>query len=128
VQNPFLECCGRFSPDGKWVAYNSWETGIGEIYVQPFPGTGGRVRVSTSGGLNVSWRSDGNALFYEGDFYRGRTMQVPVSGAGATRRFGQPQPLFDALAIVSPDGRTFLGAAPRQPRSPITVLLNWKDR
>ena len=64
VQTTFEERDGQFSPDGKWIAYQSNESGRVEIYVQPFPGTGRKERISTSGGTQVRWRRDGKELFY----------------------------------------------------------------
>lgn len=59
VQTAFDERDGQFSPDGKWIAYQSNESGRFEIYLQPFPGPGGRVTMSTNGGAQVRWRHDG---------------------------------------------------------------------
>lgn len=60
----FEEHIGQFSPDGKWIAYQSNESGRHEIYVQSFPGPGGKTQVSTNGGAQVRWRRDGKKLFY----------------------------------------------------------------
>src|SRR5262249_16234927 len=60
----FNETDGQFSPDGKWVAYQSDGTGQFEIYVQPFPGPGASLPVSKNGGAQVRWRRDGKELFY----------------------------------------------------------------
>jgi Tol biopolymer transport system component len=126
AQTPFLECCGRFSPDGRWVAYSSWETGRPELYVQPFPGTTGRIRVSMDGGGYPTWRSDGRELIYND--IKGNAVRVAVSEAGGALTFGAPERLFDHPGIASPDGRVFLGIGRMAPRSPITVLLGWKPR
>lgn len=64
AQTPFEETEGRFSPDGRWIAYQSNESGRTEIYVKPFPGSGGRSQVSTDGGTNAQWGRDGRELFY----------------------------------------------------------------
>lgn len=126
AQTPSLECCGRFSPDGRWVSYASWETGRPEVYVQAFPGTTGRIRVSGDGGGLPSWSADGHELFYA--TYRGETMSVTVTPDGQSLRFGQPRVLFRQFAVPSLDGKRFLTSVPLAPESPITVLLNWKDR
>ena len=76
VQTAFNERMGQFSPDGKWIAYQSNKTGRFEIYVQPFPGTGGDVPISTNGGIQVRWNPHGTELFYvDGD---DRLMTVPI--------------------------------------------------
>src|SRR5262249_2173060 len=59
VRTNFQERDGQFSPDAKWIAYQSDESGRFEIYIQPFPGPGERVPISTNGGAQVRWRSDG---------------------------------------------------------------------
>jgi Tol biopolymer transport system component len=64
LQTRFDERDGQFSPDGKWIAYQSDESGRPEIYVQPFPGPGRKERVSTAGGTQVRWRPNGKELFY----------------------------------------------------------------
>lgn len=123
-----------FSPDGRWVAYASDETGRPEIYVQPFQGPGERQRVSRAGGTLPRWRRDGKTLFYLGA--AGQLMAVPVA-LGPNLALGAPAAQFTGAAPgglvteydVSPDGERFLvnttipgaGAAP-------TVLLNWTTR
>ena len=57
----------RLSPDGRWVAFTTDESGRGEVVVQPFPGPGGRVQVSANGGSEPVWARDGKRLFYRGD-------------------------------------------------------------
>jgi serine/threonine protein kinase len=64
ARTPFTESDGRFSPDGKWIAFNSDETGRMEVYVQPFPGPGAKVQVSTAGGRAPRWPRGGRELFY----------------------------------------------------------------
>src|SRR5262249_23266240 len=66
LQTPFQEAIARFSPDGKWVTYQSNESGHTEIYVQPFPPTGGKWQVSVNGGTISNWRGDGKELFFMG--------------------------------------------------------------
>jgi serine/threonine-protein kinase len=61
----FLERAPTFSPNGRWVAYSSDESGRDEVYVRPFPGPGGRGQVSTAGGTDPAWSPDGTDLFYE---------------------------------------------------------------
>ncbi len=76
VQTKFNERDGQFSPDGKWIAYQSDESGRWEVYVQPFVGPGGKLQISTNGGAQVRWRRDGKELFYIG--LDNRLMAVPI--------------------------------------------------
>ncbi|MBI4480621.1 MAG: protein kinase [Acidobacteria bacterium] len=118
----------RFSPDGRWLAYSSNESGRNEIFVQPFPGPGRKWQVSTNGGSFPLWNPNGRELFYRsGD----RMMAVDITTA-PTFSAGQPRQLFEArsLAIssVSPDGQRFLATQPVEPEQPATqinVVLNW---
>lgn len=124
----------QFSPDNRYVAYASNESGRAEVYVQPFPATGAKWQVSTGGGEQPRWRSDGEELFYlSGDK---RLMAVPLRG-GPSFDAGTPKPLFTTtmsvgyLAVsqaydVTRDGTKFVIAAsdPMTPVSPITVVVN----
>src|SRR5262249_25337741 len=81
VQTNFDERDAQFAPDGKWIAYQSHESGRFEIYVQSFPGPGGKERISTNGGTQVRWSYDGKELFYiSAD---GRLMAVPIRFASS---------------------------------------------
>jgi len=132
VKTDFDENQGAFSPDGRWVAYSSNESGRYDVYVQPFPGPGGKFQVSTSGGAMPVWRRDGKELFYVAADLR--VMAVPVS-TGATFEPGTPAPLFalrqrndpDRHFDVSADGQRFLVAAPvgEEVSLPITLIQNW---
>jgi len=139
VKTSFNESIAQFSPDGKWIAFESDESGHFEIYLQPFPGPGGTTRVSTNGGAQVRWRSDGKELFYIA--LDGRLMSVPIQVAsnGQTIEPGTAIPLFathsgSVVSIpfnqqydVSPDGQRFLMSTLRSDNaSPITVILNWQ--
>jgi eukaryotic-like serine/threonine-protein kinase len=138
VETPFLERAGQFSPDGRWVAYQSNETGPYEIYVRSFPGPGGQQQVSTSGGIQARWRSDGQELYYIAP--DGKLMAVSITTRGAAIVPGTPVALFQARIWgggtnatqghqydVSPDGRFVLnGAIDNVAMAPITLLLNWK--
>jgi dipeptidyl aminopeptidase/acylaminoacyl peptidase len=130
----------QFSPDGRWIAYESDESGRFEIYVQPFPGSGPKWPVSKGGGAQVRWPRNGKELFYIA--LDSRLMAVPIR-LDATRRTvmpGDPVPLFtttvgDAVTvrrqqyIVSPDGQRFLMNTIRDQAtaSPITVVHNWQQ-
>ncbi|HEU5254374.1 MAG TPA: protein kinase [Vicinamibacterales bacterium] len=129
AQTAFEELEGRFSPDGRWIAYQSNDTGRNEIYVQPFPFVaGGKVRVSTSGGTQPRWRADGRELFYRSGT---DVMGVAVaSSRGATLETASPARLFSLpqtseFAPVGTD-RFLINAPTDVPVAPITLILNWK--
>jgi serine/threonine-protein kinase len=134
LQTPFNESAPRFSPDGRWLAYTSDESGRNEIYVQPYPGPGGKSQISTDGGTEPVWNPNGRELFYRsGD----KMMAVEIAtqpgfAAGKARMLfeGQyvPTPATFPNYDVSPDGQRFLmlkaaeqATAPNQ----INVVLNW---
>jgi serine/threonine protein kinase len=140
LQTPFNESDGHFSPDGRWMAYMSNESGRDEVYVQTFPATGSKWQVSTAGGRFPRWSKDGHELFYIAADQKLMTVAVKPGAAGS-RSFeaGSPQPLFEIKSIPSPllfsyqasaDGRRFLvnipatgeGSAP----TPFTVVVNWQ--
>src|SRR5207247_9038241 len=84
---PFIEGAARFSPDGKWVAYHSNETGENEVYVAPFPPTGAKWQVSANFGAAPRWRADGKELFY---ITRGSKMvAVPIALNGPAPEVGK---------------------------------------
>lgn len=137
----FDERDGQFSPDAKWVAYQSNESGRFEIYVQPFPGPGGKSTISRDGGAQVRWRRDGKELFYVA--FDNRLMSVPIRVAadGRSIEVGTPSPLFTTQIggavqdanmqqyMVSSDGqRLLMNTVVEEATSPITVLLNWRAK
>jgi dipeptidyl aminopeptidase/acylaminoacyl peptidase len=142
VQTQFNERLGQFSPDGKWIAYQSDKTGRFEIYVQPFPGTGGDFPVSTDGGTQVRWNPRGTELFYVAA--DGRLMAVPIRVPANAARFEVGKPLWLSgtnlggairntnrhAYVVAPDGQSFvINSVPEDASaSPITVIQNWKPR
>ena len=125
---------GRFSPDGRWLAYQSAQSGRAEVWVQPFPATGAKWQISRDGGARPRWRRDGKELFYVSP--AGTLMAVPLA-AGHAFQPGTPTPLFETKFSpnninaypydVSPDGQRFLVITPREElgASPLTVVLNW---
>ncbi|MGH9316914.1 MAG: protein kinase domain-containing protein, partial [Thermoanaerobaculia bacterium] len=136
IKTTFGVSHGQFSPDGRWVAYASNESGKREIYVAPFPGPGGNWKVSSAGGSEPRWRRDGKELYYMAP--DGKLMTVDVK-AGAKFEADAARPLFqtrrrehisaaDLFSYdVSADGQRFLvntdvGEAAS---SPLTVVLNW---
>jgi len=140
ASSQFNEAVGRFSPDGRWIAYQSDESGKTEIYVQPFdassatksPAAGaagvGKWMVSNGGGSSPLWRGDGKELFYLSADGMATAVELNTSGAFQA---GVPKPLFKVPAglvnwDVTPDGRRFLFAAPSATgtRPFFTVVLN----
>jgi len=135
---PFLqtkthEVCGQFSPDGKWVAYTSDESGSFQTYIRGFP-KGEKFQVSRDGGTMQRWRADGKELFFRSP--NGNLMAVDIR-AGAAIELGLPNKLFsltDAGAIVpsagfsaAADGKKFLLAVETMTGAaePMTAVLNW---
>ena len=120
------ELAPRVSPDGRWIAYQSNESGRAEIYVQPFPGTVPWLQVSAEGGFGPQWRGDGRELFFENP--NEIMMAAPIAVAGGTIQAGTPVSLFpkpEGPYAVATDGQRFLVAAVSADGSPITILLNW---
>jgi serine/threonine-protein kinase len=139
LQTPYNVDAGTFSPDGRSFAYVSDESGRFEVYVRPYPGSGGRVQISTGGGTEPLWSPDGQELFFRnGDEF----LAVEIA-KGAVLEAGRPHVLFSrrnssggsgirygviARYAVSPDGKRFLmtrsdaakgvGPVPR-------VVVNW---
>lgn len=133
VKTKFAELGGSLSPDGKFLAYRSNESGQHEVYVQEFPEARSKWQVSANGGYDPFWRGDGRELYYRGR--DARLMAVPVQ-AGTAFSAGTPQALFQArfasmnargLYRPTPDGQRFLVLAPlgRDAIPPTTVVLNW---
>jgi len=126
----------QFSPDGRWFAYASNESGNMEVYVSPFPETNGKWQVSAGGGQEPRWRQDGKELFYFSP--DGKMMAVPIVG-GASFEAGTAVPLFTAHRRqpvssqdifsydVTPDGQKFLIVTnvDQGPASPLSITLNW---
>jgi Tol biopolymer transport system component len=129
LDNRFTRGDLQFSPDGKWVAYESDEGGGNQIYVVPYPGPGGKSQVSTDGGTQPRWNRNGRELFFRAG---ARMMAVEVE-TGAAFRAGVPRPLFEKAATdydVAPDGKRFLMLKPTTASVEATefhVILNWFD-
>jgi serine/threonine protein kinase len=145
ANSSFQEREGKFSPDGRWVAYQSDESGRDEVYLQAFPGPGGKVQISKEGGAQPRFRADGRELFYI-DLDR-KLMAVPISytEGGETPDFGIPVPLFQTRIAGGPilapgplrhqyavtkDGQRFLinTVTEEAMSSPIHLILNWKPQ
>jgi Tol biopolymer transport system component len=132
IQAPLRQEYGRISPDGRWVAYRSTESGRDEIYVVPFPGPGDKVQLSTSGGIYPRWRRDGKEIFYIDT--TSRMMAAPVDGRGSQFEVGAETLLFDVRLLrgdwpydVSGDGQRFIVSTRVEQSSsaPLTVVVNW---
>ena len=94
----------QFSPDGRWIAFTSNEFGGSEVYAMPFPGPGGRTRISTSGGSFPRWRRDGKELFFEtGGSLHGHAVIRPPSPVSTLVRFARCS-RFARLALVADPG------------------------
>jgi Tol biopolymer transport system component len=135
---PFNEGGARFSPDGRWVAYVSDESGRPEIYVQPYPGPGGKWQVSTDGGTEPAWNRNGRELFYRS----GNKMMAVETMTSPSFSAGKPRVLFEGeYAVteypqlgsdydVSADGQRFLmvkETARTVSNEQINVVLNWLE-
>jgi dipeptidyl aminopeptidase/acylaminoacyl peptidase len=107
VQTRFPTRDAQFSPDGKWIAYQSNESGRSEIYAQPFPGPGERVPITTTGGAEVRWRGDGKELFYIALDERLMAVPVRLDADGRTLDPGRPVPLFTALPDTRGSGNEY---------------------
>jgi Tol biopolymer transport system component len=136
VDTTFVESQGQFSPDGRWMAYMSNESGRQEVYVRPFPGPGDKWLVSSAGGGWPRWRRDGREIFYVAR--DGTLMAVSVNAAGSSFVVGAGRPLFkvrmrpivrlDAYSYeVTADGQRFLMNTFVEEATPpaITLVVNW---
>jgi Tol biopolymer transport system component len=134
---------GQFSPDGQWVSFVSNETGIDEVYIQPFPGPGGQWRVSTNGGVDPRWGPKGQELFYVAPDGKLMAVAIRVERDG-TLYHSPPVALFQTrLATganitvgfrsrpqyaVAPDGRFLMNVTTDDNVvSPISIVLSWAN-
>lgn len=135
LQTQFDENAAKVSPDGRWLSYESNESGRWEVYVRFFLGPGPKWQVSSGGAMEAlfgsstgpKWSSDGKELFYIS--LDGKLMSVPVR-SGSTFQMGTPRPLFTlpegSEYEPSPDSQRFLLLVPdKTAPTPITVVLNW---
>jgi eukaryotic-like serine/threonine-protein kinase len=146
LQSPFSKAWGQFSPDGRWVAYESSESGRFEIYVRQFVAPGdsadstaaqaGQWQVSTAGGVYPTWRADGKELFYIDP--AGMMMAAPITETGSAVVPGTPVTLFQTNVLgggidnagareydAAPDGRFLINRVLDSAAAPITLILNW---
>jgi Tol biopolymer transport system component len=144
VDKPFMD--GVVSPDGRWLAYASAESGSFQIYVAPFPGPGGRWQISTAGGIEPRWSKSSHELFYLSgpdllSLNKPQLVAVPYSVEQNTFLPGKPVVLFEGNFLtripynsydVAPDGQHFVmfqnaGNKTESVAVQPTVLLNWFD-
>jgi eukaryotic-like serine/threonine-protein kinase len=156
LRTPFREAWGVFSPNGRWIAYMSNESGRQEIYVRPFAPVGsvrqeveanrgavheaqawGQWQISNSGGIHPAWRPDGKELYYLNP--SGTMMAVPIAVSGDTIEPGAPVTLFPTRILgggadiqlgrqydVAPDGRFLINTVLDTAAAPITLIQNWQ--
>ena len=144
TRSKFFQGAGKFSPDGKWVVYCSMESGKAEVYVQPWPGPGPKIQISSDGGMDPMWRRDGKEIFYRNG---SRMMAVAVSAQPAFQA-GRPQALWEGEYTmglssscglrgatftsydVSLDGQRFLMIKDHDEKmyaTKVVVVLNWVE-
>jgi Tol biopolymer transport system component len=141
VNTEFISHQGQLSPNGRWLAYRSFEAGRSEVYVQGFTlnssKPGGKWLISTAGGELPRWRRDGKELFYH---FGNTFFAVDVKTEGASFEAGIPKPLFDAATVtnnitggsipfvVTRDGQRFLVISPveKEVSVPLQVVVNWR--
>jgi eukaryotic-like serine/threonine-protein kinase len=138
LETPFDERYPAFSPDGHWLAYQSNETKIREIYVRPFPGPGGKWQISTSGGILPVWSRAGHELLFES--LDGHVMAVSYTTNRDSFAASKPRLWSEARLVninfltnydLAPDGRRLAAlvdkASTEKPPTHLTVLLNFSD-
>jgi len=135
VETPDSEGAAVFSPNGRWLAYTSDESGLFEVYVQPYPGPGRRWTISTDGGTSPLWSSDGGTLYYRS----GTRMMTVAVESGPDLNPARAQVLFDNPALeptatdgigrnydLTADGQRFVMVQEPGPWAPqLNVVLNW---
>jgi Tol biopolymer transport system component len=137
VETPADEMFGVISPDGRWLAYASNESGQWDVYVQGFPEASGRWRITTDGGHQPRWHPRGGELFYLAPDRR--MMSVGVRAGTSVFQWDTPKPLFQTDIVdlgpyrgswgyaVAPDGNRFLILTRRpQGPSPAVAIVNWR--
>jgi dipeptidyl aminopeptidase/acylaminoacyl peptidase len=134
IREPFNQGGARFSPDTRWVAYTSDESGQAEVYVRSFPEPHEKLRISTGGGAYPQWGSGGRELFYQS--HDGKLMAVTLTPAGTSWKASLPRELFTLpIDIVrgpnpyeaAPDGQRFLVSDVAAGPEPLTVIVNWQS-
>jgi eukaryotic-like serine/threonine-protein kinase len=131
LQTKFIELGAVFSPDSRWVAYVSDESGKPEVYLSPFPSGEGKWQASQGGGLLPEWSRDGSALYYVASVTPvTKLMQAKVKEKGRKVEIGAPREIFQMTGnfefSVPPDGKRFLlGKVEQAASPPLTLVTNW---
>ena len=132
LRTKFFEGPARFSPDQKWIAYSSDESGQDEVYVRPFPDPGGKWQISIEGGYDCYWREDGREIYYESS--DNKMIAVEVKSMNDIFEVGAARVLFDLPAgarvrSVTKDGQRFILRVPVQDKieQPLTLVVNWNE-
>lgn len=136
LQSPSFDVTDAvFSPDGRWIAFVSNESGQFEVYISPFPNSqGGRWQVSEAGGVQPQWNHDGSALYYLAP--DGKLMGASIKQNGSSLEIGAPREIFEAPMVgvgafgsaysVAPEGNTFLvDESLHDVSRPLTLVTNW---
>jgi serine/threonine protein kinase len=138
VTDTAIERNGQFSPNQKWIAYQSKESGRYEIYIQRFPGSGGHIQLSANGGVQPRWRRDGKEVFYVSPDSRLMVVRIQETPRGVEP--GSPVALFTIprLRLVEqsygfeyapfPDGQQFVMNLTQPTTEPLTLIMNWKGK
>ena len=122
---------GQFSPDGKWISYVSAESGRFEIYVQPFPATGGKWQISNMGGVQPKWRGDGKELFFvapTGELMVAQVTLAPKFQATESHPLFRLHVPFDSERFqyaVTHDGKRFLAIIGEANAVPLTMMTDF---
>ena len=138
LDSPFSEAHAQFSPDGRWIAYASDESGQSEIYVQSFPIGGGKWQISNAGGDQPQWRRDGKELYYVAP---DRRLMVAAVDAGTAFNAARPESLFETfvpLSGITDDRNNYVPAADGQRflvntlanagiSQPLVLVVNWAN-
>ena len=133
VATPFLDTHPQFSPNGRWVAYTSSESGRNEVYVIPFPPAPGKQQVSLTSGAWPLWRPDGSELFFR-VVQTNELMAAAVRTGGNTFESGPPRRVFGTSQLgagrlrydVAGDGSRFLvNTTDDENATPLTLVINW---
>jgi serine/threonine-protein kinase len=141
LRTPFINTTGAFSPDGRWLAYSSNETGTREVYVRSFPRPGSKSQISTGGGMIPTWSRNGRELFFYSPLDRRiRVADYAVKGdsfmAGKPRVWSQKSLMIARVGStfdLAPDGKRFAvalypdGTSEPKPITHLTALLNFFD-
>jgi serine/threonine-protein kinase len=138
LDSPFMEMLAELSPDGRWIAYTSDESGRLEVYVRSYPDLGSKWQVSTDGGIEPAWSRDGTELFYRDE--AGLRMMVVDVVLEPEFRPGRPRVLFEGLFVespwygrnydVAPDGQSFLMLQQDLggiEQAELRLVLNWVE-